>query len=106
MLCPCFVNEACPDRITAVTINQTVIDFGDGGAASLQESWAGITVPAGAIAVALAHLPAPGTAVQVHVNGVLQRASDHYTISGADIRFSFVLEDSDVAVTYMYLLPA
>ena len=76
---------SCPE-VVPVTVTQTIIDLGDG--AAFQEELFSLdagTVTGSANTITLAYAPVSAANLQLFRNGVLQRRTVDYTISGAVI---------------------
>jgi len=99
MSCTSCFNRSCPAPVN-VEVHQTFLQL-DGLSAVIdvyEETVVGTQV-------ALPFAPLAGYPVKVLVNGLLQQAPDHYSISGSDITFVNALASDAVQVEYAHLAP-
>lgn len=90
---------SCPEAVSDITINQTVLNLADGEAQVVNEPFTGET----GLTITLGNTPVTGFIPVVTRNGVMQKATRDYSISGTTVTFvETLVADDTVIVRYAY----
>lgn len=74
--------SSCPEPVSTVTVNQTIIEFGEGNEALYRQDALFLDLN---LQATLTAVPASMQAVGLYINGVLQNQGEHYTVNGQTI---------------------
>lgn len=100
MSCSSLYNKSCPEPVTTITISQTFLTLG--GTTAIIEDYSE-TLTVDTVSVTLPYAPITGYAIEVYVNGLRQKLTDDYSISGTSgtiITFVNTLGSGDVVVVH------